>query len=163
MRIAFRAPVFVALLIATGLTRAEVQAELSGHWEGSVRIPGAELAIEIDLVKNQQENVEGTISMPDQNLHGLPLQKITLNGSSVSFQARTDQPFSGRLSADGQSISGDLSFQGYSIPFGLTRTGDAHIETLPKISAVSKVLGDVGRFVGYRGYPIEARPERDES
>ena len=110
------------LLVAAPFARAQAPADPSGHWEGSVQIPGTELNIEVDLAKNSQGGITGTLGSSDQK--GFPLATAAIEGQSISFHARLDQPFEGILSADGQSISGTATLEGFSLPFRLTRTGD---------------------------------------
>ena len=65
---------------------------------------------------------------------------------SVRFQIkgrRGERAFKGTLSDDGKSISGDYSQGGYTIPFSVTRTGDARIEAAVKNAAIGKELEGV--------------------
>jgi hypothetical protein len=48
--------------------------------------------------------------------------------------------FEGLLAADGKSISGDVAQAGYTLPFSLTRTGDARIAPAPKSAPIGKEL-----------------------
>ena len=44
------------------------------------------------------------------------------------------------MSEDGRSIAGKFAQAGYSMPFALTRTGDAKIEATPKSATIGKAL-----------------------
>jgi hypothetical protein len=130
MKVSYRALIaaasFVALLSST---RASAQTpKAAGHWEGGVQAPGRDVAIQVDIAPDERAGVPGTISVPSQNLRALPLQAVAVDGSSVRFEARTDQTFAGVLSADGRSIAGEFEMAAGSVPFVLTRTGDARIE-----------------------------------
>src|SRR5204863_8761686 len=85
------------------------------------------MKIEIDLAKNVRGELEGTFSSPAEKIKGLPLTKVMVEGSSVDLSARDDQRLHGVLSADGQTISGDLIVGDQSVPFRLTRAGDPQI------------------------------------
>jgi hypothetical protein len=139
-----------ALLCLASNSRAQAPADPSGHWEGSVQAPGLELQFEVDMAKNSQGVIGGTIGIPQQQLKGLPLLEVKVAGTVVSFHARRDQPFDGWLAPDGQSMSGDYSIEGFTVPFRMTRTGDARIEaplTSPRIAAdlegTWNAIGDV--------------------
>lgn len=128
------------LLFSVPSLRAQTAADPSGHWEGSVQLQDTVASFEIDLAKNSKGQLVGTIGIPAENVKGLPLTKVAVEGKSVNFHARTDQPFNGVLSADGKSISGDYSVSGFSVPFGMTRTGDARVEAPAKRAPISKEL-----------------------
>jgi hypothetical protein len=112
----------------------------SGHWVGSIQIPGQPLDIEIDLAKKAAE-WEGTISIPVQGLKGFPISAIAVQGDTVSFTMKGvpgDPTFTGKVSSDAKSISGDFSQGGGTVPFTLARTGDATIEAPPKSTPITK-------------------------
>jgi hypothetical protein len=136
-----RTSLLVALLFAAvPSARAQTAAVLAGHWEGAVEAEGRVVTFQVDLATNRQGEPVGTVSVPAQNLKGLPLTSIRLEGGSVTFHARSDQPFSGVLSADGHSISGEFNVSGRSIPFSMTRTGDSRIEPQPASAPIGKDL-----------------------
>jgi len=136
---AFAAP---PLLVGLILSLAQPAAGPSGHWEGAIQVPGQELKIEIDLAP-RGEKWEGTISIPAQGLKGFPLSAITVQGDSVSFAMNGvpgDPQFKGTVSKDAKSVSGEFSQGGGTIPFAVTRTGDAKFEPPPKSTPITKDL-----------------------
>jgi hypothetical protein len=140
MQTALRTLVFVAAsLLATSL-HAQSDTDATGHWEGSVEAPGTSITFAIDLARDDTGELAGTISIPQQNVKGLPLAKVAVSGAAVNLSVRADQGFSGVLSSDGQSISGSFSAAGGSAPFTMKRTGDARIEPRPTSRAISKRL-----------------------
>ncbi len=125
----------VSLLAAVSFAAAQPAADpsdsLAGHWEGAVQTPESPISVEIDLAKNSQGHFIGTLGNPSQNLKGLALSDIAVDGKSVHFQVKGtpgERAFKGTLSADGSSMSGEYTQAGYLMPFNLTRTGDARIE-----------------------------------
>jgi hypothetical protein len=137
----------VLLLISAhflmGQTPAGTTDQFAGHWEGTVQIPNMELKIEIDLAKNSKGEFAGTFGSPPQNLKGLPLSTVAIDGRSVRLVLKAGSEvstFAGVLSADGKSIAGDASQGGQSAPFNLTRTGDAKIAAAPKSPPITKEL-----------------------
>jgi hypothetical protein len=127
-------------MLPAAALRAQTPVDLSGRWEGSVQSPGIELGFQIDLSKDAAGELSGTITIPSENLRGLPLQAVSIKDKVVSFYARRDQPLAGYLSEDGKSISGDYSVEGFTLPFSLIRTGDARIEPPVKSPAVTREL-----------------------
>jgi len=126
----------VGLFMPSGVAVA-ARADLSGHWEGMVQAPEMTLDFQIDVAQGPSGAYAGTISLPSERLHGLPLKIVTLDGASVNFNARSDQTFAGKLSDDGNLITGEFTMQGGSAPFRLSRSGDPRIEppvASPKIS-----------------------------
>ena len=130
------------LLVALFLSLGQPAAGPSGHWEGAIQVPGPELKIEIDLAP-RGEKWEGTIAIPAQGLKGFPLSAITVQGDSVSFEMHGvpgEPHFNGTLSKDAKSLAGQFSQGGGTIPFAVTRTGDAKFEPLPKSTPITKDL-----------------------
>jgi hypothetical protein len=128
-----------ASLLATSL-QAQSDTDATGHWEGTVQAPGTTITFAIDLARDDMGKLAGTISIPEQNVKGLPLAKVTVSGTAVNLSVRADQGFSGVLSSDGQSVSGSFSAAGGSAPFTMKRTGDARIEARATSRAISKRL-----------------------
>ena len=44
--------------------RAQLPADPSGHWEGSIQAPDRDVKIEVDLAKNRKGEIAGTIGIP---------------------------------------------------------------------------------------------------
>jgi len=144
-------PIRITLLATLFLSSAtflpaQGAADVSGHWEGSAEVQGLQLNFEIDLAKNSQGELVGTLGSAAQNLKGLPLSQFAVEGQSVRFQVKGspgERAFKGTISDDGKSISGNYSQGGYTIPFSVTRTGDARIEAAVKNPPISKALEGV--------------------
>ena len=129
-----------ALLLSFAPVQAQPTADPSGHWEGAIQAPDRSVDVAVDLTRLAQGEFSGTISIPEQGVKGLPFRKVTMEGRQLTFEARTDQPFAGRMSADGKSIEGNLSVMGYSVPMNLTRTGPAQIGALEKNAPIREEL-----------------------
>ncbi|HEY1239940.1 MAG TPA: hypothetical protein VGF16_05255 [Bryobacteraceae bacterium] len=133
--------VFTALLFVPAASLlAQSTVDPSGHWTGTIQIPDREIRFTIDLAKNAKGELIGTFSNPQENLKGLPLRKITVEGKSIKFEGRVDQPFAGEISADGKEILGGYTFENYSIPFSLKREGAAQIDQPARIARIGKEL-----------------------
>ncbi len=126
------------LVLLTGPAAVAQSPDPSGHWVGSIQIPGREVAFAIDLARTPGGEMAGAISVDDAD--GVPLASITVAGRSVAFYSRSDQPLTGTLSEDGARISGDATLSGYSLTFTMKRTGDARLSPPPMSDAVSREL-----------------------
>jgi hypothetical protein len=138
------ATVFVAAMaMASPVAFAQPAAPApSGHWEGSIELPDQPLAIQIDLAK-KGDKWDGTITIPAQKLKGFPLGGIEVSGDKATFAisgAPGNPVFSGDIAKDGQTISGTFTQGGGTLPFKLTRSGDAKFEAPPKSTPVTKDL-----------------------
>jgi hypothetical protein len=138
--------IFIGVVLLAGALSAEDGPR--GHWTGTIDVPGHALAVEIDLDKAANGWV-GSISIPDQNASGLPLEAITFANGKCSFRikgAPGEPTFSGTLSADGKTLSGDFTQAGGSMPFSASRVGDAKVEAIKKSPPVAKEF--VGAWEG---------------
>jgi hypothetical protein len=134
----------VSLLTVPGIVCAQ-SADPSGHWEGAINIPGGEIPFQVDLSKNAQGKLVATYSRPENDLRGLPLANVTLDGRAIAFDLTVDggAKFQGIFYADGKTISGDVTAAIGSAPFSLTRTGDAALTSTPPNAPIDKALEGV--------------------
>jgi hypothetical protein len=136
-------PIVAALLMPPPSLLAQTSVDPSGHWEGMLQVQNMVLNVEVDLAKKTNGEMAGTFSQPAQGVKGLPLSTVAVEGRSVRFVVKGgDAPanFVATLSADGRSLSGEVSQGGYTIPFTFARTGDAKIAPAPKNAAIGKEL-----------------------
>src|SRR5262249_2678934 len=60
----------------------------SGHWRGVLQIPsGPTLDFEVDVARNAAGGFDGSVDLPADNIKGLPLQGISVDGTTLSFYA----------------------------------------------------------------------------
>ena len=113
----------------------------TGHWEGTIQVPGQELAISVDLILNADATWAGTIAIPAQNVTALPLADIAVKGNAVGFAMKGvpgDPQFAGTVAKDGKSIAGDFSQGGVTLPFTLARKGEARRQDRLKSTSITK-------------------------
>ena len=139
MRIALPFMLVVSLLISPVVAEAQA-VDPSGHWEGSISIPGGELAFHVDLMKNAKGELIATYSRPENNLTGRPLTGVTLDGRAIGFVLTGNTTFQGVFFADGKTISGDVTAPIGTAPFTMTRTGEAVFAPAPKNSPIGREL-----------------------
>lgn len=133
--------VFIAILvISSGAAWAQTGSKLSGHWDGKIEIPERPLPFTIDLARNAKGAWIGSMSITGSTLADLPLTDIAVTDTTVKFSARVPQPatFDGKLSEDGKTVSGTAASANGSVPFQLTRTGDANVKEPAPSSALTK-------------------------
>ena len=97
--------------------------DVTGHWEGEIQIPGQPLEIQIDFAHGENR-LKGTITIPVQSLKDKTLDQIEVNKDSVEFiipGIQGNPAFEGRISEDGQMLSGNFMQAGMTFPFELTR------------------------------------------
>lgn len=113
----------------------------TGHWEGAIKTPGAELGVMVDLGRDANGKWIGAIDIPVQGVKGFNLSPVTVDGTAVTFGMKGipgDPLFKGTVSSDPRTISGDFSQGGMTIPFSLAWKGEAKVEPPPKSTAISK-------------------------
>lgn len=112
--------VLTLLCSVPATTRGQVP-DFSGHWEGAIEAPGAELLVRVDL-EAAEEGWLGTIDIPQQGAAGLPLTGIAVDGDEITFAIAGvpgDPTFEGAL-ADG-AITGTFTQRGAALSFRLSR------------------------------------------
>jgi hypothetical protein len=124
-------------LLMSGTFSICAQNGLRGHWRGSVETPGTSLDMEVDLDQVKGDWI-GSIAIPAQNVSGVALDAISFATGKCTFHIKGgpgDPTFTGTLSADGNTLSGDFKQGPGAFPFKFTRAGDPKVE-VPKTSPV---------------------------
>jgi len=137
----------LAVVAASALPARAQAVDPSGHWEGAIKAPNREISMHVDLEKKNDGKVVATFSNPAERLNGYPLTDVTIDGRTVRFVLKAGTgggPFTGTLSEDAKSLSGEFvaaTPQGtYALPFSLTRTGDARFVAPPRSAPIDKAL-----------------------
>ena len=125
-----------ALWIAGALS-GWAQDGLRGHWSGSVEVPNQNLVMEVDLDKGPNGWI-GSVAIPAQNATGIPLDAISFTNGKCSFRLKGGPGFTGTLSADGKTMTGEFTQGPASFPFKFSRTGDPKVEVAKASPAVAK-------------------------
>ncbi len=106
-----------------------------------MKAPNQDIAVTVDLMKNQKGEWVGAMSMPAQGAQDIPLSDINVQENAVRFgmlRAQGAPAVDAKLSADGSELSGTMSAGGQSIPIQLKRKGDAVIKAAPPSTALAK-------------------------
>ena len=137
------------ILGAASLAGAQAPVDPSGHWEGTIAAPSRSIAVELDFVRNGKGELEGTLTIPEQQLKGLPLANVAADGTSLRFQlgkTAGERAYSATLSADRSTMNGEYTQEGHAMVFSATRKGEARVAPRPRSTSVSKEL--VGTWDG---------------
>jgi CubicO group peptidase (beta-lactamase class C family) len=117
--------VAVALMVLSPGTAllAQTSAPCSGHWSGTIDLPGTKLAFDIDFTAQPGGACSGDISIPQQGAVDLPLTNVVVRADSARFTI-TGVPgnpsFAGARSTDGRTVSGAFTQAGTSFPFSMS-------------------------------------------
>jgi hypothetical protein len=140
----------IALLApAAAAVAAEAPANSSpeGHWQGSIDLPGAALAVDVDLARDGAI-WKGDVTIPAQGAKDLPLAGVTVDGAAVTFAIAGvpgEPTFTGTLGADGKTIEGTFSQGGQSFPFRLTAAAAAAAVASGRLGDLDPWLDDARR------------------
>jgi bla regulator protein blaR1 len=137
--------VFAVLLVSSGFAQGlgesshlSESARIAGTWQGTLHTPdGRNMRLVLKITRDEKAGLIGTLYSLDQN--GMPM-----TGNSVSFAGGTLRfvnqfhglTYEGKISADGNSISGTMTQNG-SVPLDLER---ATPETEWAIPAPPRIL-----------------------
>ena len=135
--------VIALLLLSAVAAYAQAASDPSGHWEGGIDTPEGSIGVVVDLAKNQDGKLGGTIGVPPQNLKGFPLVIESAEGRAITFRfkgAPGNRIFQGVMADDGASMSGDFVQSGFTMHFALSRKGAAQIDPPIKSAPIAKEL-----------------------
>ena len=135
--------VVALLLLSAVAAHAQAASDPSGHWEGGIDTPEGSISVVVDLAKNQDGKLGGTIGVPPQNLKGFPLVIESAEGRAITFRfkgAPGNRVFQGVVADDGASMSGDFIQSGFTMHFALSRKGAPQIEPPIKSAPIAKEL-----------------------
>ncbi len=113
----------------------------AAHWEGGIQMPDREVRITVDLAKNSKGGWIGSVSFPNGGPVDAPLCEISVKDAAVRFSIAglPDAPsFDGKLSQDGNGMSGTATSDKGSAPFQLKRNGEANVKVPPPSTLLSK-------------------------
>lgn len=142
---AFSRMILLVALLAPRLVGAEPDADPSGHWEGTIEVPNQTVTIELDLAKNARGQLTGTIGNRTKGESGLPVATVSVAGRAVTVVIKATSgggTFRGVVRDDGRSMSGEFvtTEGGHSLPFSVTRTGEARLAPPPKSPRIGKEI-----------------------
>ena len=129
----------VAALAFLLASLACAQTGLDGHWEGILKADSREIALSLDLAMNAKSEWIASMGVPAQNVNGLYVKDLVVNGKSVKFLAVELQMSicDLTLGADGK-LTGIIAGPRGSTPIEFQRKGEAKVQLPAPSPAVSK-------------------------
>lgn len=98
------------------------QADLTGRWDGALSVGGTSLGLTV-RVERAADGVEAFLDVPAQNVRGLAVTDLSIDGGAVRFAVPVIQArFEGAASPDGTRWTGSWSQGGSAFPLILTRS-----------------------------------------
>jgi len=119
-----------ALNLAPGMAPpAPVIAGLDGDWDGALALgAGVKLRLAVHI-KTGPHGTLGHLDSVDQQAMGLPLSSIHRDGDRIGFElAAPKAAFEGMIDAKAQTLTGQWSQSGSSLPLMLTRRAPGQVE-----------------------------------
>ncbi|NOR21476.1 MAG: hypothetical protein GQ476_02080, partial [Candidatus Aminicenantes bacterium] len=93
---------------------------IEGIWQGVIKSPGIELRIVFTISRDPDNTLTAAMDVPEQNATGIPIDKVIFDGNNVRLEIISiEGVFTGKLTEDGETINGQWSQGGMSLPLVL--------------------------------------------
>jgi uncharacterized protein (TIGR03435 family) len=103
---------------------------IAGTWQGILHA-GRDLRAVVKISKADDGGYKAVFYMIDQGADGFPTTKITLDGGTVKLTLAIGESYEGKLSPDGNTMTGNWSAGPNVLPLVLTRTAPDAEWTIP--------------------------------
>jgi hypothetical protein len=134
--------VVLCLMWLSPLTFGQSKPAAAGHWEGVIGLPNKQLQVTVDLAQNGKGEWTGSLGLPDLNISDFALSKIVVKPDSVLIDtSEMLSEFSGPLSSDGTTISGEWAcalLRAVPVSMQLKRVGDAALTPQSMSAPISR-------------------------
>ena len=101
----------------------DMDVPVAGTWEGPLKAPNGSFRVVFHIDANEAGALSATLDSPDQGATGIPVTKTTFSENTLEMEvAAIAGGFTGELSADGQTLTGNWRQGGMALPLTLTRT-----------------------------------------
>lgn len=142
-----------AVITAIATSPAWAAPDFEGRWEGEASVPGAPLAIVIDLAKTAAQAWAGSVTLPGRGVKGAALREIGVDdlglrfGLDAAIAGSAEMPTTMVLRAqpDG-SLAGEFRQGGHVAAALLRRSGPAQVDLAPRSSTLNSAL--LGTWLG---------------
>jgi len=142
----------ICILFLFSLTSVMSQS-IIGDWDGTLEVTGFSLEMFITVEAGEDE-LEGSLDIPAQNIDDMPLADLTLQGSDLYFalpEVPGQATYSGVLNATQDTISGSFTQAGRSIPLQFVKASEADFERV--IDAVERLAALTDSLMTERQVP----------
>jgi hypothetical protein len=144
----------IAIALAlSGAAHAQAVQGLDGRWEGPVDLPTGATITGVFRIETKNGVTTAVMDVPEQGVRNFPAT-VTREGAKIAFDVSTiGLNYTGTLSADGKSMTGELGQGGGAVPVTLKHTSDsaAYVSTT---KTGPLVQGLDGAWRGAVGTPV---------
>jgi pimeloyl-ACP methyl ester carboxylesterase len=99
--------------------------DIDGSWLGTLELSGGIKLRVVFHIVNTEDGLMATLDSPDQNVKGIPVTKVTRDGTTLKIAIeKINGVFEGRIAPDLSSIDGNFT-QGVTTPLALHRLKDS--------------------------------------
>jgi uncharacterized protein (TIGR03435 family) len=104
-----------------------------GTWQGTLKLPNASLRTVLKVTKTPAGALSATFYSIDQGGRGIPTTTVSFEGGTLKYSIQiADLTYEGKMSADGNSITGASTQGGNSLPLVFERSTPATEWTIPE-------------------------------
>ncbi|QLC67873.1 alpha/beta hydrolase [Flavobacterium sp. LPB0248] len=108
---------FIFLIFSSSKSFAQ---DISGHWNGVLKLPNNELRVVFNLTKTQN-GYTSTTDSPDQNAKGIPVKSTTFENSVLKLDIpAVGGSYEGKLNADNVFV-GKITQNGHTLDLNLSK------------------------------------------
>jgi pimeloyl-ACP methyl ester carboxylesterase len=149
--------ILAGLLVSIAFARSQeqiVQVKPDGDWKGTIDAAGTRLDLVLHIT-TKDGALAATLDSPDQGATGLPIDSISLTGTTLRFEMKSlSANYEGVFSADGSQIEGQFSQQGFRLPLTFKRLAkDGSSDSVLKLQKVDVGGHGLQLLVGGQGSP----------
>jgi hypothetical protein len=112
----------------------------AGHWEGILNADGREIGLSLDVAQEAKGRWIGSMGIPAQNVTGLVVKDLVVEGNSVKFMAVELQMTTLDLKLADGKLAGTVNGRRGSQAIEFRRTGEPRVQLPAASPAVSKEL-----------------------
>ena len=138
----YAAPLYAASLYAAPQQAAPAQsAGVEGTWQGTLPVPAHGLRTVLKIAKSPAGALSAQFFSIDQGGQGVPVSSISFTGGVLKYAITPfDLTYEGRLSPDGNTISGTSTQMGHALPLNLDRATPSTAWEIPALPAPIKPM-----------------------
>ena len=97
---------------------------VDGTWEGTLDVGAAKLKLVLHIESLKNGALTGRLDSPDQGATDLPLDSVSLAGGTFRFEMKSlGGVYEGKLTGDGDQLTGEFKQGGQAFPLSFKRTG----------------------------------------
>ena len=128
----------IILVFVARIVFGQAAEALAGKWVGKIFIPEREVGLAVDLAKNAAAAWIGSLTILGSTTVDVPVAGIAVDKAIVTFTAMLPKltSFEGTLS--GSTLAGTVLSPEGSVPFSLSRTGEASVKLPPPSTPLPK-------------------------